>query len=177
MMLNRWKKDARGATASQARVLICVLATLGLCVVSWSMLLDLRREAWLRAETMAKNLLAIVEQDLVHNVRVIDLSLQGAIEVFQRPEFDSLPPQMKQLALFSRAENAASPGILVIFDREGRMIFDAAGVLRESFPRPHEDVVVRFRGLARPIASRQRSQNHRSRARVGVSDAGVSETL
>ena len=33
------------------------------------------------------------------------------------------------------------------------VFLDAAGVLRESFPRPQEDVVVRFRGLARQSAA------------------------
>ncbi|WP_204268005.1 hypothetical protein, partial [Escherichia coli] len=52
-----------------------VLAPLGMLMVSGLMLLDLRQDAWDKAEQTSRNLLQVIERDIARNVEVIDLTL------------------------------------------------------------------------------------------------------
>lgn len=105
-----------------------VLAPIGMLVVSGLMLLDLRRDAWDKAEVTSKNLLQVIERDIARNVEIIDLSLQAVVGNLRAPGLDALSPEMRQLVLFDRAGTARDLGVMLVLDEHGDSVMDAAVV-------------------------------------------------
>jgi diguanylate cyclase (GGDEF)-like protein len=105
-----------------------VLAPLGMLVVSGLMLLDLRRDAWDKAEQTSRNLLQVIERDIARNVEVIDLTLRAVQDNLRAPGLAKLEPAMRQLVLFDRATSARDLGIMFVLDENGDVVEDAAAL-------------------------------------------------
>jgi diguanylate cyclase (GGDEF)-like protein len=102
------------------------MAPLGMLVVSGLMLIDLRQDAWDKAEQTSRNLLQVIERDIGRNVEIIDLTLQAVQDNLQVPGLAQLEPAMRQLVLFDRATSARDLGVLFVLDENGDAILDAA---------------------------------------------------
>ena len=70
--------------SAQTWIALGILAPLGMLLVSAIMLLDLRRDAWSKAEQTSRNLLQVLDRDIARNIEIIDLSLQGVIDNLKR---------------------------------------------------------------------------------------------
>jgi len=105
-----------------------VLAPLGMLLVSGLMLLDLRKDAWDKAEQTSKNLLQVIERDIARNVEVIDLTLQAVQDNLRAPGLAQLDPAMRQLVLFDRAATARDLGVMFVLDENGDIVADAGTV-------------------------------------------------
>jgi diguanylate cyclase (GGDEF)-like protein len=103
-----------------------VLAPVGMLVVSGLMLLDLRRDAWDKAEQTSRNLLQVIERDIARNVEVIDLTLQAVKDNLRAPGLAGLNPAMRHLVLFDRAATARDLGVMFVLDENGDVVEDAA---------------------------------------------------
>ena len=138
-----------------------VLVPLGMSAIAASMLLDMRRDAYGKAEQGARNLLHVIESDVARNVELLDLSLKGVIENMSAPGVASVDPRVRQMVLFDRAASARGVGSLLLLDASGSIVADAGAFPprtasngdREYFRAHVED---RDRGLfvGKPIVSR-----------------------
>jgi diguanylate cyclase (GGDEF)-like protein len=104
-----------------------VLAPVGMLVVSGLMLLDLRRDAWDKADQTSRNLLQVVERDIARNIEIIDLTLQAVVDNLRAPGVAEATPQLRQLILFDRAATARDLGAMLVVDENGDSVADAAG--------------------------------------------------
>jgi len=123
VLLNRFKRRLRSA---RTWIALGVMAPLGMLVVSGLMLIDLRQDAWDKAEQTSKNLLQVIERDIGRNVEIIDLTLQAVQDNLQVPGLAQLEPAMRQLVLFDRATSARDLGVLFVLNENGDAILDAA---------------------------------------------------
>jgi len=94
-------------------------------MVSGLMLLDLRRDAWDKAEQTSRNLLQVIERDIARNVEVIDLTLQAVQDNLRAPGLGQLDAAMRQLVLFDRAATARDLGVMFVLDANGNVVEDA----------------------------------------------------
>ncbi|MEN3228309.1 sensor domain-containing diguanylate cyclase [Methylorubrum rhodesianum] len=119
---------ARRLRSARTWIALGVLAPVGMLVVSGLMLLDLRQDAWDKAEQTSKNLLQVIERDIARNVEIIDLSLQAVVDNLRVPGLDALSPEMRQLVLFDRAGTARDLGVMLVLDEHGDSVLDAGAV-------------------------------------------------
>jgi len=115
---------ARGLRSTRAWIGMGVLAPLGMLVVSGLMLLDLRRDAWDKAEQTSKNLLQVIERDIARNVEVIDLTLRAVQDNLRAPGLAQLDRAMRRLVLFDRAATARDLGVMFVLDENGDIVED-----------------------------------------------------
>ena len=115
--------------SAQAWIGLSVLAPLGMLVVSGFMLLDLRRDAWEKAEETSKNLLQVIERDIARNAEIFDLSLRAVVDNLMAPGVAEVSPELRQLILFDRAATAKDMGVMLVIDEKGDVVIDAAGVV------------------------------------------------
>ncbi|SFE91236.1 sensor domain-containing diguanylate cyclase [Methylobacterium sp. yr596] len=119
---------ARRLGSTRTWIALGVLAPVGMLLVSALMLLDLRRDAWDKAEQTSQNLLQVIERDIARNIEIIDLSLRAVVDNLRVPGVDALSPEMRQLVLFDRAATARDMGAMFVLDENGDGIIDAAQV-------------------------------------------------
>lgn len=100
-------------------------------LVSTFMLLDMRRDAWNKAEITSRNLLQVIERDIARNVEIIDLTLQSVQENLNAPGLAQLEPDMRRLVLFDRVATARDLGVMFVLNENGDIAEDAAS----SVPR------------------------------------------
>jgi len=116
---------ARRLRSTRTWIGLGVLAPLGMLLVSGLMLLDLRRDAWDKAEQTSRNLLQVIERDIARNVEVIDLTLRAVQDNLRAPGLAKLDPAMRQLVLFDRATTARDLGVMFVLDENGDVVEDA----------------------------------------------------
>ena len=104
-----------------------VLVPVGMVAVCTAMLLDLRQDAWDKAEQTSKNLLQVIERDIDRNVEVIDIALLNVIENLKAHDLEAMSPKYRQRILFDKAVNARDLNALLVLDQYGNSIYDAAG--------------------------------------------------
>ncbi|GJD73907.1 sensor domain-containing diguanylate cyclase [Methylobacterium goesingense] len=117
---------AQSLRSAQTWIALGVLAPIGMLVVSGLMLVDLRRDAWDKAEQTSRNLLQVIERDIARNVEVIDLTLQAVQDNLRVPGLAKLDPALRQLVLFDRAATAKDLGVMFVLDENGDVVEDAA---------------------------------------------------
>ncbi|WP_027171239.1 sensor domain-containing diguanylate cyclase [Methylobacterium sp. 10] len=122
------KRLPRALRSSQSWVALGVLAPIGMLVISGLLLLDLRRDAWERAEQTSRNLLQVVERDIARNVEVIDLSLRAVVDNLSASETAEASPKLRQLILFDRAATAKDLGTLLVINENGEITVDAGSL-------------------------------------------------
>lgn len=122
-LLTRWHDRLR---STRAWIGLGILAPLGMVAVCAAMLLDLRRDAWDKAERTSRNLLQVIERDVDRNVEIIDLALRSVIESLALPDLEQIAPEHRQRILFDRAVNAKDLGVMLVLDENGDAAYDAA---------------------------------------------------
>ncbi len=96
-------------------------------LVGGLVLADAYRELVAQTRRVATNLTLTVERDVDHDIRLVDLSLQGIIRATLLPGIDALPPELKQAALFDSAFTQAEFGRFLILDGAGRVVAASGG--------------------------------------------------
>ncbi|WP_342150738.1 diguanylate cyclase domain-containing protein [Methylorubrum sp. SB2] len=109
-------------------IVLGVLAPLGMLALSVSMLLDMRRDAWERAEQTSQNLLQVIERDIARNVELIDLTLRAVIDNMKASGLSETSPHLRQLILFGRAGTTRDMGALIVLDENGDNVIDVSGM-------------------------------------------------
>ncbi|MCJ2139492.1 sensor domain-containing diguanylate cyclase [Methylobacterium sp. E-066] len=143
---------ARPFRSARTWIGLGVLAPIGMLAASSMMLLDLRQDAWEKAEQTSKNLLQVLERDIARNVEMYDLSIQAAVDNLRTPGLAEVTPELRQLVLFDRAATARDMGVMIVIDESGGIIADI-------------DAVPPRKGN---YADREYFQVHKARAGVGL---------
>ena len=87
------RRLARPFRSARTWIALGVLAPVGMLAVSGLMLLDLRQDAWDKAEQTSKNLLQVLERDIARNVEMYDLSIRGAVDNLRAPGLAEVGPR------------------------------------------------------------------------------------
>ncbi|WP_232628606.1 sensor domain-containing diguanylate cyclase [Methylobacterium sp. Leaf118] len=119
---------ARWLRSSRTWIILGILAPLGMLALSALMLLELRHDAWEKAERSAGSLLQVVEGDIARNVEIIDLSLRAVVDNLKAPGLSTLSPELRQLLLFDRAVTAREMGVVLVLDETGNVVIDAGAL-------------------------------------------------
>ncbi|WCS23746.1 sensor domain-containing diguanylate cyclase [Methylobacterium sp. NMS14P] len=119
---------ARPFRPARTWITLGVLAPVGMLMVSGLMLLDMRRDAWDRAEQTSKNLVQVLERDIARNVEMYDLSIQSAVDNLKTPGLSGMAPDLRQLILFDRAATARDMGVMIVIDEHGDIVADIDAV-------------------------------------------------
>ncbi|TNC05508.1 GGDEF domain-containing protein [Methylobacterium terricola] len=117
---------ARQLRSARTWIALGVLAPIGMLVVSGLMLLDLRRDAWDKADQTSRNLLQVIERDIARNIEIVDLILQAVVDNLRTPGVAEVTPQIRQLILFDRAATARDLGAILVLNENGDSVADAA---------------------------------------------------
>lgn len=120
---------ARRLRSARTWIGLGLLAPVGMLLVSGMMLLDLRQDAWERADQTSKNLIQVIERDIARNIEIFDLTLQGVVENLRTPGLEAVRPELRQLVLFDRAGTARDVGVTLVIDEDGEIAADS-----ESLP-------------------------------------------
>ncbi|TNC07582.1 GGDEF domain-containing protein [Methylobacterium terricola] len=119
---------ARRLRSTRTWIALGVLAPAGMLALSGVMLLDLRRDAWDKADQTSRNLLQVIERDIARNVEIIDLGLRAAVDNLKVPGVAEATPALRRLILFDRAATARDMGDMFVLDENGDGVADAAQV-------------------------------------------------
>ncbi|WP_171034031.1 diguanylate cyclase [Lichenicoccus roseus] len=114
------------AEGSRGPVAAIALLIAGFTFVSVVMLVQLRRDTWNQAVTGAANLNAAMAADIARTIGDYDLSLQEVAAGLHEPSLDRLPPHVQRLMLFDRSATAQTFGTILVLDRNGQVVRDAA---------------------------------------------------
>jgi diguanylate cyclase (GGDEF)-like protein len=118
----------RRLRSARTWIALGVLAPLGMLAVSTAMLLDMRRDAYEKAEQNSRNLLQVIERDIARNIELFDLSLGAVVENLRVPGLAEVSPELRQLVLFDRAATARDMGVMFVLDERGDVVIDEAAV-------------------------------------------------
>lgn len=83
------------------------------------------REAATRAAT---NIVQLIDADVLRNVELYDVSVQGLIAAAKRDDLKDVSPEIRHLALFDRATAAPYKGDILLLNKQGDVIADSASV-------------------------------------------------
>ncbi len=118
----------RRLDSARTWITLGILAPVGMVVLSGLMLLDLRQDAWDKAEQTSGNLLQVLERDIARNIELYDLSLRGVVDNLHAAGVAELRPELRQLVLFDRAATARDMGVMIVLDERGDIVADLDAV-------------------------------------------------
>ncbi|MFQ6574628.1 GGDEF domain-containing protein [Pseudomonas sp. UM16] len=81
------------------------------------------------AARSASNIVQLIESDIVRNVELYDLSLQGLIWAVKQPQLRTLPAQVRQQVLFNQAFTTPVRGDILWLDAQGNVTADSTSVV------------------------------------------------
>lgn len=147
--------------SAPAWTILGMLAPVGMLLVCGIMLLELRRDAWDKAEQTSKNLIQVIERDIARNAEIFDLTLRAAADNLRAPGLAEASPELRQLILFSRAATARDMGVMIVLDETGNIVADLDAVPPRKGNYTDRDYFQAHRALAdvglfigRPLVSR-----------------------
>ncbi|SFN19451.1 diguanylate cyclase (GGDEF) domain-containing protein [Pseudomonas sp. ok602] len=78
------------------------------------------------ATRSATNIVQLINADVLRNVELYDLALQGLVAASQRDDLQGVSPQIRHLVLFDRSSSARFKGDLLLLDKQGNVIADSS---------------------------------------------------
>ncbi|MDP9784227.1 sensor domain-containing diguanylate cyclase [Pseudomonas fluorescens] len=120
------------------------------------------------ATRAANNIVQLIDADVLRNVELYDLSLQGLVAAAKRDDLKDVSPKIRHLALFDRATAAPYKGDILLLDKHGDVIADSASIEprkgnyadREYFQSHVQDPSLDMM-ISRPFRSRSHAQEWR----------------
>ncbi|MDN3568825.1 diguanylate cyclase [Paeniroseomonas aquatica] len=101
--------------------MLSLLAGIGMCALSGTVILQLRRDTWAHARSAATNLNRAVGQDILRTLSTLDLGLQGVVEQLST-EPDAPLKQSLHSPLLDRSAMAPYLGDVLVLDEAGRVL-------------------------------------------------------
>jgi diguanylate cyclase (GGDEF)-like protein len=118
----------RSTRSERILVLTSLLLVIAILSIVAFLLVRERANAQLSATRAATNIVQLIEADVLRNVELYDLSLQGLIAASRRDDLKTVSPIIRHLALFDRATAAPYKGDILLLDPHGDVIADSASV-------------------------------------------------
>ncbi|WP_434611652.1 GGDEF domain-containing protein [Pseudomonas sp. D2-30] len=145
-------------------VLASSLAVIAILSIVTFLLIREHASAQQAAIRAASNIVQLIDADVLRNVELYDLSLQGLVAAAKRDDLNDVSPTIRHLALFDRATAAPYKGDILLLDKRGDVIADSASIQprkgnyadREYFqshlqdPRPGMMISRPFRARSEP---------------------------
>lgn len=112
------------------RVLVLASSLVVIAIVGIVTFLLIREHASAQqaATRAASNIVQLIDADVLRNVELYDLSLQGLIAAAKRQDLQDVSPTIRHLALFDRATAAPYKGDILLLDKRGDVVADSASV-------------------------------------------------
>ncbi len=112
------------------RVLVLASSLVVIAILSIVTFLLIREHASAEqaATRAASNIVQLIDADVLRNVELYDVSLQGLIAAAKRQDLKDVSPTIRHLALFDRATAAPYKGDILLLDKRGDVIADSASV-------------------------------------------------
>lgn len=112
------------------RVLVLASTLVVVAILSIVTFLLIREHATAQqaATRAANNIVQLIDADVLRNVELYDLSLQGLIATAKRDDLKDVSPTIRHLALFDRATTVPYKGDILLLDKHGDVIADSASV-------------------------------------------------
>jgi len=153
---------------------LVVIAILGIVTF---LLIREHASAQQAATRAATNIVQLIDADVLRNVELYDLSLQGLIATAKRDDLKDVSPTIRHLALFDRATAAPYKGDILLLDKRGDVIADSASIEprkgnyadREYFQSHLQDPKPGMM-ISRPFRSRSIAQDWRISFSYRLSD-------
>ena len=102
------------------------LAVVAIIAIVTFLLMRERMNVEQTAIRSARNIVKLIETDIIRNVELYDLSLQSLIWAVQHPELLGIPAHMRQQVLFNQAFSSPVRGDILWLDRDGNVVADSA---------------------------------------------------
>lgn len=102
--------------ALTALVLVAICLVFTFVMTAWHR--DVGRALGASGESVA----AAVAGEVDRNIELLDFSLRGVAEQWDRPDVQGLPPHLRDVVLFDNALRAPGFGTLVVLDRDGILV-------------------------------------------------------
>ncbi|SFW67808.1 MULTISPECIES: sensor domain-containing diguanylate cyclase [Pseudomonas] len=161
------------------RVLVLASSLVVIAILSIVTFLLIREHAAAQqaATRAATNIVQLIDADVLRNVELYDLSLQGLVAAAKRDDLKDVSPTIRHLALFDRATAAPYKGDILLLDKHGDVIADSASVEprkgnyadREYFQSHVQDPSLGMM-ISRPFRSRSHAQDWRISFSYRLSD-------
>lgn len=113
-------------------VLASSLAVIAILSIVTFLLIREHASAEQAATRAASNIVQLIDADVLRNVELYDLSLQGLVAAAKRDDLKDVSPTIRHLALFDRATAAPYKGDILLLDKRGDVIADSASVQPRS---------------------------------------------
>ncbi len=161
------------------RVLVLASSLVVIAILSIVTFLLIREHAAAQqaATRAANNIVQLIDADVLRNVELYDLSLQGLVKAAKREDLKDVSPAIRHLALFDRATAAPYKGDILLLDKRGDVIADSASITprignyadREYFQSHIQDPNPGMM-ISRPFHSRSHGQEWRISFSYRLSD-------
>jgi len=139
MMSNRTTAADPGRTRRSEWLLMlgsALTAVAIVCIVTFLLIRE-HANAQITASRSAGNLAQLIDADVLRNVELYDLTLQGLIAAAQRDDLKQVAPQIRHLVLFDRSTATRFKGDILLLDQYGEVVADSSAL--EPKPANHAD--------------------------------------
>src|SRR3546814_16694538 len=116
------------------RVLVVASSLVVLTILSIVSFLLVREHTIARQEATraANNIVQLIDADVLRNVELYQLSLQGLITATKRDDMEDVSPTLRHVALFDRPPAAPYKGELLLLDTHGDVLVTEQESLKEK---------------------------------------------
>jgi diguanylate cyclase (GGDEF)-like protein len=163
--------------SERALVLASSLVVIAILSIVTFLLISEHTSARQAATRAASNIVQLIDADVLRNVELYDLSLQGLVAAAKRDDLKDVSPSIRHLALFDRATAAPYKGDILLLDKRGDVVADSASIEprkgnyadREYFQSHVQDPSLGMM-ISRPFRSRSHAQDWRISFSYRLSD-------
>ena len=162
--LKSWWRRMRPAGLVDWLTILSLSVGVGMLVFGGAILFDMKNDARKQVEQSSNNLATALARDIARNLKVYDLSVQGAIDAWDRWDIQQISAETRRMALFDSAVAADYLGSLSIVDPSGTIVASSAGaallninVADRDYFRMQQERVDAGLYLSRPFSSRVRN--------------------
>jgi len=96
-----------------------------ICAIFVAILIDSYRVTEKLAIQTATSVGSLVDQDISRTIELFNLSIEAVIEGLADPRLMALDPDLRQLALFDKSATAEGLGLILVLDKDGRVIYNS----------------------------------------------------
>ncbi len=124
-----------GVGARAALPALTALVLLAICLVFTFVMAAWHRDVGRVLGASGESVAAAVAGEVDRNIELLDFSLRGIAEQWDQPDVRALPPRLRDRVLFDGALRAPGFGMVMVLDRDGRLVAQSAelGGLGASF--------------------------------------------
>ena len=120
--------QAKPAKSQILLMLVSVMTVVAILAIVAYLLIRERSSATEAAARSANNIVQLIDADVLRNVELYDMALQGLIQTSQRQDLLTVPAEVRHLALFDRASSTSHKGDILLLDRRGNVLADSLSI-------------------------------------------------